>query len=101
MLVLTDVLLAHLGKVGVYGLAAVTGVTDVDPFIMSLTQSVGLRTPASVAAIGVLIAAASNNVVKGIYAWVFSERETARQSLLLLLLLALLGLTPVVYLALP
>jgi uncharacterized membrane protein (DUF4010 family) len=45
------------------------GVTDVDPFIMGMTQSAGTLTSLKVAAAAVLIAAASNNLVKGIYAY--------------------------------
>jgi uncharacterized membrane protein (DUF4010 family) len=44
------------------------GVTDVDPFIMGMTQAGGTTTSLTVAASAILIAAASNNLVKGIYA---------------------------------
>jgi len=47
-----------------------------------------------VAAASVLIAAASNNLVKGIYARFFSDRETGTESLCLLAGLTLLGLAP-------
>ena len=63
-------------KPAVDTLAAIMGVTDVDPFIMGLTQAAGTVTPAKVAAIAILIAAASNNVVKGIYAYSTGGRET-------------------------
>jgi hypothetical protein len=46
-----------------------------------------------------VIAAAGNNVAKGIYAYTLADRRTGRQSLLLLSLLAVLGLTPLVWLA--
>jgi hypothetical protein len=38
--------------------------------------------------------AASNNVVKGVYAYIWADRETGRQSLLFLVSLALLGVAP-------
>ncbi|MBI3554999.1 MAG: MgtC/SapB family protein [Deltaproteobacteria bacterium] len=98
MLVVTGFALTHLGSLGVYTLALITGVTDVDPFIMGLTQAAGTTTSATTAAIGILVAAASNNVVKGIYAFVFSPGATGRQSLVLLSLLAMLGLTPLLLL---
>jgi len=41
-----------------------------------------------------LIAAASNNVVKGIYSYTLADRQTGRQSLPLLVALALAGLLP-------
>jgi uncharacterized membrane protein (DUF4010 family) len=47
-----------------------------------------------VAAGAVLIAAASNNLVKGIYAFSFADRKTGTQSLFLLMGLAALGLVP-------
>ncbi len=48
------------------------GVTDVDPFIMGMTQAGGGTTTLAVAATAILIAAASNNLAKGIYAYVIS-----------------------------
>ena len=98
MLVLTRVVLAQLGNLGVYVLAIITGVTDVDPFIMSLTQTAGGSTPVQIAAMGILIAASSNNVIKGVYALVFSEKRTGRWAFLALAGLAGVGLLPIIYL---
>ena len=53
------------------------GVTDVDPFIMGLTQAAGTLTPVKVAAGAILIAAASNNIVKGIYAYTWPTARPA------------------------
>jgi len=100
MLVATRLAVVYLGKAGVYGLAAVMGVTDVDPFIMGMTQSAGTVTPLSVGAAAILVAAASNNLVKGIYAYSLCDRETGRRSLLLLSGLAALGLAPLLWLSL-
>jgi len=94
MLVATRLVVAYLGRAGVYGLAALMGVTDVDPFIMGMTQSAGTATPLSVGAAAILIAASSNNLVKGIYAYSLCDRETGRLSLILLSGLAALGLAP-------
>jgi uncharacterized membrane protein (DUF4010 family) len=94
MLAATHVVVTYLGSAGVYALAALMGFTDVDPFIMGMTQSAGAATPLRVAAIAILIAAASNNLVKGAYAWFWSDRKTGRQSLALLLALAAVGLAP-------
>lgn len=98
LLVITHLAVVYLGRAGVYALATVMGVTDVDPFIMGMTQSAGTLTPLQVAAAGILIAAASNNVVKGIYAYSLAHRPTGRQSLSLLLGLAGLGLVPLLWL---
>ena len=64
MLVATQLAVTYLGRAGVNTLAAVMGVTDVDPFIMGMTQAAGALTPLKVAAAAVVIAAASNNLVK-------------------------------------
>jgi uncharacterized membrane protein (DUF4010 family) len=98
ILVATHLVVTYLGRAGVYTLAAVMGVTDVDPFIMGMTQSVGGVTSLKVASAAILIAAASNNLVKGIYAYWFSDRETGVESLCLLAGLALAGLAPLLWL---
>jgi uncharacterized membrane protein (DUF4010 family) len=91
MLVVTNLAVTYLGTGGVYTLAAIMGVTDVDPFIMGLTQTAGMSTTLHVAAVGIVIAAASNNVVKGIYALSFADRRTGFMSLALLGTLAAAG----------
>ena len=85
---------ADLGRAGVYGLAALMGVADVDPFTMGLTQSTPGETPLGVAAAAIVIAAASNNLIKGIYALAIARGAAGWQSVLLLAALALLGLAP-------
>ena len=94
MLVATQLAVTYLGRAGVNTLAAIMGVTDVDPFIMGMTQAAGTLTPLKVAAVAVLIAAASNNLMKGIYAYSLADRKTGMQSLALLTALAALGLAP-------
>jgi len=99
MLVATHLVVTYLGKAGVYSLAALMGVTDVDPFIMGMTQDAGRNAPLGVAAAAILIAASSNNLVKGIYAFSLSDRKTGVLSLSLLAALAVAGLTPLLWLA--
>ena len=94
MLVATQLAVTYLGKAGVNTLAAIMGVTDVDPFIMGMTQAAGTVTALKVAAGAVLIAAASNNLIKGVYAYSLADRKTGIQSLGLLATLAVLGLAP-------
>ncbi len=98
MLVATQLAVTYLGRAGVNTLAAVMGVSDVDPFIMGLTQAAGTLTPVKVAAAAVAIAASSNNLVKGIYAYSLADRKTGIQSLVMLVALAALGLIPLVWL---
>ena len=97
MLVITQLVLRYLGQAGVYSLAGLMGVTDVDPFIMGMTQAGGATTSLNVAASAILIAAASNNLAKGIYAYALSDRKTGLQSFGLLALLAGAGLAPLVW----
>lgn len=94
MLIATHLATEYLGRSGVYSLAAIMGVADVDPFILGITQAAGVSTPLQVAGSAILIAAASNNVVKGAYAYYFSRGKTGRQGFLLLAALAVLGLVP-------
>lgn len=98
MLVATHLAVVHLGQAGVYALAAIMGVTDVDPFILGMTQAAGSSlTPLQVGAASVLIAAASNNVVKGVYAYAFAPRRTGRQGLALLAGLGIAGVVPLAW----
>ncbi len=97
MLVLTQLAVTYLGRAGVNTLAAIMGVTDVDPFILGMTQAAGSLTPLNVAGAAVLIAAASNNLIKGIYAYSIADRKTGTQGLVLLAILAALGLVPLLW----
>ena len=98
MLVTTQLAVTYLGRAGVNILAAIMGVTDVDPFIMGMTQAAGTLTPLKVAATAVLIAAASNNLIKGIYSYSLADRKTGIQSLAFLVSLAAAGLIPLLWL---
>jgi uncharacterized membrane protein (DUF4010 family) len=98
MLIATHLAITYLGHGGLYALGALMGVTDVDPFIMGMTQAAGQATPLASAAAAILIAASSNNLVKGIYAYALSDRKTGLMSLSLLISLAVAGLTPLAWL---
>ena len=100
MLVATQLAVNYLGRAGVNTLGAIMGVADVDPFIMGLTQAAGTLTPLRVAAGAILIAAASNNIAKGVYAYSLADRETGIQGLVFLAALAVLGLVPMIWLGL-
>ena len=94
VLVISRLVTTHFGNRGIYGLAGIIGLVDVDAFILGMTQSAGALTPGSLAAKGILIAIASNNVAKGLYAYAFADRRTGIQSLSLLTGMAVLTLIP-------
>jgi uncharacterized membrane protein (DUF4010 family) len=79
------------GERGIYFLATLTGLTDIDPFVLSLAQGgvAGMSLPAIASAI--LVAASSNNVLKACYALAFGGRRAARAAAAALLLLAAVG----------
>ena len=79
------------GISGIYSLAAVVGITDIDPFVLNLAQggAVGLQDSALAAAI--LIAASSNNILKAVYAAFFAGGRATAGSAGVLVLLAAAG----------
>lgn len=95
MLIATQYAVQYFGDRGLYTLAGIMGLADIDPFVMSLTQSAPSIGSIGIAANAILIAAASNNAMKGIYAFALSSKKSKLQSGLLLLALAGLGLIPV------
>ena len=97
VLVLTHLAREYLGRAGLFSLAAIMGVTDVDPFILGLAQGGAATTPIPMAASAIVIAAASNNVLKAVYAYAFADRTVGRRSLAMLLALATLGLIPLAW----
>jgi uncharacterized membrane protein (DUF4010 family) len=97
LLVATHYAVVYGGRSGIYGLAALSGLTDVAPFALGLTQSAGTATPMMVAVGGIVVAASSNNLVKGFYAFGFADRKTGRQALALLALFAAVGLLPLLF----
>ena len=96
IVVLTNLAREYLGRAGLYSLAAMMGVTDVDPFILGLAQHTS-ATPIAIAAAAIVIAASSNNVIKEIYAYGFADRTTGRRALVMLVALAMLGLVPLLW----
>jgi uncharacterized membrane protein (DUF4010 family) len=78
----------HFGEAGVYSLAAVVGVTDIDPFVLSLAQGGVQSMPVSAMAAAILIAAASNNALKAVYAVAFGHRRVGALPFAALLFLA-------------
>lgn len=83
---------AEFGTSGVYTLAAIVGVTDIDPFVLNLAQggASGMSHNALIGAI--LIAASSNNILKALYAAFFAGGRATAGSAAALLLLAAAGI---------
>jgi uncharacterized membrane protein (DUF4010 family) len=84
VLVVTRFVAERFGDTGVLLLAAVMGAADVDPFILGLTQTVGVTLDVATAALAVIIASAVNNLMKGVYAVIFGAPKTGRLSFVLL-----------------
>ena len=62
----------HFGTVGVYALAALVGVSDINPFVLSLAQHGAGDVSGTVGAIAVLVATSSNNLFQAAYATAYS-----------------------------
>ncbi|MGA8612662.1 MAG: DUF4010 domain-containing protein [Xanthobacteraceae bacterium] len=82
--------ISEFGTSGIYALAAIIGVSDIDPFVLNLVQggTTGVTNTAIAAAI--LIAASSNNILKAFYAVSFGGGTTA-PSAAALVFLAVVG----------
>jgi uncharacterized membrane protein (DUF4010 family) len=79
---------AQFGTSGIYALAAIIGVSDIDPFVLNLVEggTTGVTNIAIAAAI--LIATSSNNMLKAFYAVSFGGRVTAASAAALVVLAA-------------
>ena len=97
VLVATNFAMLHLGSRGIYGMAMISGLAPVDPFIMGLTQTAGKMTPIGLAVAGIIVAAVSNNFAKAIIAFTLADSKTGKQSLILMLGLTALGLLPLLW----
>jgi uncharacterized membrane protein (DUF4010 family) len=83
---------SQFGISGIYSLAAVVGVTDIDPFVLNLAQGGTSGLPESALAAAVLIAASSNNILKAAYAFFFAGGRATATSAGVLVLLAVAGI---------
>jgi len=97
LLVLTTLVRESLGRPGLYTLAGIVGVTDVDPFVLGVTQTHTAALPLQVAATAIIIAASSNNLIKALYARSFADPATGRRAAVLLVGLAVVGLVGLVW----
>jgi len=72
MMVLTDFVTQHFGQSGLKILSFIIGFTDIDPFILSLLMG-KYSSNQELIVTSILIASGSNNILKSIYALVFSK----------------------------
>ena len=79
------------GASGIYGLAAIVGVTDIDPFVLNLAQGGTTGMSVNALAAAILIAASSNNILKALYAAFFAGGRATAVSAAVLVLLAVAG----------
>jgi uncharacterized membrane protein (DUF4010 family) len=75
ILLLGDFLQNWLGDTGIYMLAATSGIADVDAITLSLTRMSNNGLAMNAAVFGIVIAAATNNLVKSGMAWVIGNRK--------------------------
>ena len=84
---LTHFILHHFPQQGLRWMAFFTGFTDIDPFVLSLAGGQFTRSIPDMAQ-AILIAAASNNLLKAGYVWMLGAERTRRLASQGLLLLA-------------
>jgi uncharacterized membrane protein (DUF4010 family) len=82
---------AEFGTSGIYTLAAIVGVTDIDPFVLNLAQGGTAGMSNSALAAAILIAASSNNILKAVYAAFFGGGRATAVSAAVLVVLAIAG----------
>ena len=79
------------GVTGIYSLAAIVGISDIDPFVLNLAQG-GLTGVSATTLVGaILIAASSNNILKAFYAAFFAGGRATAASAAALVVLATAG----------
>lgn len=77
IMLLSQLLKTYFGNVGTYFLAATSGLADVDPITLSMSQMSKQSLDVSVAARAILIAVSVNSGLKGIFSWVIGGRLLA------------------------
>ncbi|HEX3670890.1 MAG TPA: DUF4010 domain-containing protein [Candidatus Cybelea sp.] len=88
---LSSVAQSRFGSSGVFALAGIVGVTDIDPFVLSLAQGGAVGIGPATAAAAIVIAASSNNVLKAVYSLLFSRGRAGGSAAVMLCALAALG----------
>jgi uncharacterized membrane protein (DUF4010 family) len=76
---LTQYVITYYGNTGVTSMAYIVGVTDIDPFLLNLLQQEGDGISQSVAALAIINATNSNNLIKLIYALTLGSATMRKQ----------------------
>lgn len=79
------------GRAGIYALAAVVGVSDIDPFVLNLAQGGAAELSAPAMAAAILIAISSNNLLKAGYTVAFAGWWRSLQTVASLATLSVIG----------
>ena len=82
---------SRFGEAGLYGLAAIVGTADIDPFVLSVASGGDAPLPTAAAVAAVLFAASSNNILKAVYTAGFVGGRAAIAPASALVLLAFAG----------
>ena len=90
---------AAFGNAGVYSLAAIIGVTDIDPFVLNLAQGGTAGVSSGAIAAAILIATSSNNLLKAVYAASFAGGRATAPSAAVLVALALGGIAMAIHIS--
>jgi uncharacterized membrane protein (DUF4010 family) len=88
---LTEWIRTAFGQTGLLVLAALVGITDIDPFVINIAQGGASGLSTAVLSAAILIAASANNVAKATYALGFGGVQSSRRSTSMLLALAVAG----------
>ncbi len=80
------------GTTGVYVVAMIIGVSDIDPFVLSLAQHGAGEISTNAGVIAILLATSSNNVLKAAYVVAYSGGRQLIGPVAALLLLAACGI---------
>jgi uncharacterized membrane protein (DUF4010 family) len=83
---------ARFGAAGIYALAAIVGVSDIDPFVLSLAQNGSGAVTSATSVAAILIATSSNNLLKAVYVVVYSGGRMLTGPMGALLVLAAAGI---------
>jgi uncharacterized membrane protein (DUF4010 family) len=89
--VLTQWIRTAFGETGVLVLAAIVGITDIDPFVINIAQGGAAGLPLGALSAAILIAASANNIAKAAYALGFGGAQNSRRPAAMLVALAIAG----------
>jgi uncharacterized membrane protein (DUF4010 family) len=98
MLVATRWAVEWAGHRGLYVLAVLSGLGDVDPLALSVAQLGSAFAREHLAAVSIVLAASANSLAKGGYALLFGASPTGRLAMAALGAFAALGLLPAIWL---